>query len=193
MRQRSYIFPFPQNISLNWQSHIKQIVTKLHKNYYGPIIKKASRLLSMASLAMIYNSLCLPYMLYCCKIWGRASAYLLNKITLLQKKIIRLVHKAFYREHTKPLFKLSNIPMFSDLLQYAMSILMFKAFHNLLHANIQNFIKLNKYKIKYEAKHVFHKLFLHKRLWNDLPVDLNNISSIYLFKKNMKFSFLQCY
>ena len=69
---------------LNWQSHIKQIVTKLHKNYY--IIKKANRLLSMASLTMLYNSLCLPYMLYCCEIWGRASAYLLNKITLLQKK-----------------------------------------------------------------------------------------------------------
>ena len=95
---------------LNWQSHIKQIVTKLHKNYY--IIKKASRLLSMATLTMLYNSLCLPYMLYCCEIWGRASAYLLNKITLLQKKMIRLVHKAFYREHTKPLFKLSNIFMF---------------------------------------------------------------------------------
>ena len=47
------------------------------------IIKKASRLLSMASLTMLYKSLCLPYMLYCCEIWGRASAYLLNKITLL--------------------------------------------------------------------------------------------------------------
>ena len=58
---------------LNWQSHIKQIVTKLHKNYY--IIKRASKLLSMVSLTMLYNSLCLPYMLYCCEIWGRASAY----------------------------------------------------------------------------------------------------------------------
>ena len=49
---------------LNWHSHIKPIVTKLHKDYY--IIKKASRLLSKASLTMLYNSLCLPYMLYCC-------------------------------------------------------------------------------------------------------------------------------
>ena len=90
---------------------------------------------------MLYNSLCLPYMLYCCEIRGRASAYLLNKITLL--KMIRLVHKAFYREHTEPLFKLSNILMFSDLLQYSMSILLFKAFHNLLPANIQNIFKIH--------------------------------------------------
>ena len=32
-----------------------------------------------------------------------------------------------------------------------------------------------------------------KRLLDDLPVDLKTISSIDLFKKNMKFSFLQCY
>ena len=32
-----------------------------------------------------------------------------------------------------------------------------------------------------------------KRLWNDLPVDLKNISLIYLLKKKMKFSFLQGY
>ena len=186
---------------LNWQSHIKQIVTKLHKNYY--IIKKASR--SMASLTMLYNSLCLPYMLYCCEIWGRASAYLLNKITLLQKKMIRLVHKAFYREHRKPLFKLSNILMFSDLLQYAMSILMFKAFHNLLPANIQNIFKIhinirssrrqNMFSINYSHTNLRRHCTSNvgKRLWNDLPVDLKNIASIYLFKKNMKFIFLQGY
>ena len=50
---------------LNWHSHIKQIVSKLH-NYY--VIKRASRLLSTSSLTMLYNSLCLPYMLYCCEI-----------------------------------------------------------------------------------------------------------------------------
>ena len=47
---------------LNWQSHMKQIVTKLHKNYY--IIKKASRLLSMASLTMLINYM----ILYICHI-----------------------------------------------------------------------------------------------------------------------------
>ena len=59
---------------LNWHSHIKQIVSKLHKNYY--VVKRSSRLLSTSSLSMLYNSLCLPYMLYCCEIWGRASGYL---------------------------------------------------------------------------------------------------------------------
>ena len=86
---------------------------------------------------MLYNSLCLPYMLYCCEIWGIASGYLLKKITLLLKKFIRMVHRACYLEHTKPLFKLSFIITFPDLLEYAMVILIFKAFHNLLPISIQ--------------------------------------------------------
>ena len=48
------------------------------------IIKQASTLLYMASLTMLYNSLCLPYMPFYCEIWGSASAYLLNKISLFQ-------------------------------------------------------------------------------------------------------------
>ena len=67
---------------LNLHSHIKQIVSKLYKNYY--VIKRASGLLSTSSLTMLYDSVCLSYMLYCCEIWGGASGYLLNKITLLQ-------------------------------------------------------------------------------------------------------------
>ena len=119
--------------------------------------------------------------------------------------MIRLVHKAFYREHTKPLFKLSNSLMFSDPLQYAMSILMFKAFHNLLPANIQNIFKIhinirssrrqNMFSINSSRTNLRRHCTSNvgKRLWNDLPVDLKNISSIYLFKNNMKFSFLQGY
>ena len=67
---------------LNFHSHIKQIVSKLYKKYY--VIKRASGLLSTSSLTMLYDSVCLSYMLYCCEIWGGASEYLLNKITLLQ-------------------------------------------------------------------------------------------------------------
>ena len=61
-----------------------------------------------------------------CEMRVSASAYLLNKITLLQKSMIR----AFNREHTKPLFNPSYILNFFNLLnmlKHAMAIL-FKAF-----------------------------------------------------------------
>ena len=74
-----------------------------------------------------------------CEMRVSASAYLLNKITLLQKSMIR----AFYREHTKPLFNPSYILFFLNLLnmlKHAMAIL-FKAFYNFLRGNIQYIFK----------------------------------------------------
>ena len=194
-----------RSVSENWHSHIKQIVSKLHKNYY--VIKRASRLLytCTSSVTMLYNSLCLPYMLYCCEIWGRASGYLLNKITLLQKKFTRMFHGTCYLEHTKPLFKLSFFLTFSDLLKYAMSILMFKAFHNLLPINIQNIFQMhinirssrrkNMFSIKYSRTNLRRQCASNAgiRLWNALPDDITNISSIHLFKRHIKSSYLHCY
>ena len=54
-----------------------------------------------------------------------------------------MVHKTCYLEHTKPLFKLSFILTFPEFLKYAMVILMFKAFHNLLPINIQNLFQID--------------------------------------------------
>ena len=62
----------------------------------------------------------LSYVFCCCAILGKASGYILNKITLLQKKFIRMGHIFFYLEQTKPLFKLSFILTFPNLLEYAM-------------------------------------------------------------------------
>ena len=154
---------------------------------------------------MLYNSLCLPYMLYCCEIWGRASGYLLNKITLLQKKFIRMVHRTCYLEHTKPLFKLSFILTFPDLLEYTMAILMSKAFHNLLPINIQNLFQIyinirssrrkNMFSIKYSRTNLRRQCASNAgiRLWNALPDDITNICSIHLFKRHIKSSYLHCY
>ena len=64
------------NDQLNRYSHIKQIVLKLHNNYY--VMKRASWLLSTSSLTVLYKSLCLPYMLYCYEIWSRTSRYFLE-------------------------------------------------------------------------------------------------------------------
>ena len=126
-------------------------------------------------------------MLYCCKIWGRASGYLLNKITFSQKKFIRMVHRTCYLEHTKPLFKLSFILTFPDHLEYAMATLMFKAFHNLLPINIQFFFQIyinirsgrrkNMFSIKYSRTNLRRQCVSNTgiRLWNALPDDITNI------------------
>ena len=82
---------------------------------------------------------------------------------------------------------------------------MFKAYNNHLTVNIENILKVQLNIISSRRKNMFSINYSHinlrractpnveKRLWNDLPVNKTNISSIYLFKKNIKRSYLQCY
>ena len=122
--------------NLNWHSHINEVCRKLYNGYF--IVKRASHVLSKYSLNMFYNSMCLPYITYCSEIWRNASAYALNKIMLLQKKWIRMVHKAKYLDHKKPLFLSSKSLPFHELVKYSTLLLMYKAFHDLLPHNVQN-------------------------------------------------------
>ena len=124
---------------------------------------------------MLHNSMCLPYISYCYEIWENASAYAL--ILLLQKKWIRMVHKAKYLDHTKPLFILSKSLSFNEH-KYSTHLLIYKAFYNLLPRNRQNIfeININNRSNRIPDRFVRTKLgsksasIYEVSLWNDLPV-----------------------
>ena len=52
-------------------------------------------------LVTLYNSLILSHLNYC----TLARGYEHKRITKLQKKKIRIIHRAIYSSHTDPLFK----------------------------------------------------------------------------------------
>ena len=51
-------------------------------------------------------------------------------ITVLQKRVVRLVCGARRLDHTNPLFKQLGILKFVDLVKFKTSIIMSKAYHN---------------------------------------------------------------
>ena len=53
---------------LNWKDHIDMIKTKLSKNI--GIMYKAKYLLNRTSSMIVYCSLFLPHVTYCCEVWG---------------------------------------------------------------------------------------------------------------------------
>ena len=52
----------------------------------------------------IYKSLILPYLTYGLVAWGNASKNYLNKIVVLQKRVLRLIYFVNREEHAIPLF-----------------------------------------------------------------------------------------
>ena len=186
--------------NLNWHSrHINEVCRKLYKGYF--IVKRASHVLSKYPPNMLYNSMCLPYISYCCEIWGNTSAYALNTILLLQKKWIRMLHKANYLDHTKPLFMLSKYLPLNELVKYSTLLVMYKSFHNLLQQNVQNIFEItinnrsnrkpDRFSVKYAKKQIKKQISINLvSLWNDLPVKLSMLPTLQQFKKHLSHSLI---
>ena len=87
---------------------------------------------------MLYYSLVYPYLIYCGLVWGKASPTTLQKIVILQKRVIRTIHLCKYREHTSPLFRSSNILPFCEMYTYLCSIFVFKCLKNLFPSDLNS-------------------------------------------------------
>ena len=88
---------------LTWKYHINYISGKIAKGI--GIIKKARKLLDKDTLISLYYSFVYPYLQYCNHVWGNTYSTYLNKLFILQKRVIRVIAGVNSRQHTEPLFK----------------------------------------------------------------------------------------
>jgi hypothetical protein len=102
---------------LNFDKHFLYICAKLTRAIY--IIRRASNILSLKSLKLLYFSLVHPHLLYCNVILSCGSESNLKRILTLQKKAIRIVNKKPYNEPTAPLFISNNILPFNKIVVYS--------------------------------------------------------------------------
>ena len=66
-------------------------------------------MLNYRAMLTLYNNTVLPYLSYCCELWGNTYKSRLNNLVFLQKRAIRIVHGAQYRDLTDILFSESKI------------------------------------------------------------------------------------
>src|ERR1700733_5887679 len=78
------------------------IAKKIAKNI--GIIKRISYLLSHKILLMLYYSMIYPYLSYCNFIWTPKYTTRQTRLTILQKRIIRIISGSKYFSHTRLLF-----------------------------------------------------------------------------------------
>ena len=68
------------------------------------MIAKLRHFVPSSVLTNIYKSLILPYLTYGLVAWGNASKNYLNKIVVLQKRVLRLIYFVDRKERAIPLF-----------------------------------------------------------------------------------------
>ena len=109
---------------LSWKQHIIHVKHKVSRSI--AVINKAKLVLDYKSLHTLYCSLVLPY-LHCAEVWGNKYKTTLESVVTLQKRAIRTIHKVGYLEHTNPLFLISKLLKFTDIVAYQTAIMMYKA------------------------------------------------------------------
>ena len=106
---------------LDWKYHIDHICNKVSKNI--GIILKARKVFDKSTLIALYYSMIYPYLTYCIQIWGATYNKYIDKLFLLQKKIIRIICGVPRLTHTEPLFIENNIMKVDDLYVYNVTFL----------------------------------------------------------------------
>ena len=108
---------------LSWKSHISHLAWKISKSI--GIIFKSNSCLPRFSLRLLYYSLVYPYLQYCVTVWGSTYPSNLNRIILLQKRVVRCINKDAYDAHTDPIFKELRILKFNDIYLLNLGIYVF--------------------------------------------------------------------
>ena len=93
--------------TLSFKPHIDYTCNKINKSLF--CINRSKNFLTSKALKSLYYALIHPHLLYCINVYSATSPSNLKRLTLLQKKAIRTIHKVKSNAHTAPLFISSSI------------------------------------------------------------------------------------
>ena len=87
---------------LSWKYHIDYVASKVSK--IVGVIARLRHFVPVATLRSIYQSLIIPYLSYGLAVWAQAAKSQLNKLWLLQKRVIRMMYFLKPTTHAIPFF-----------------------------------------------------------------------------------------
>ena len=91
--------------SLSWEQQVNQVCSRLNKAYFAILQLKDT--LDEAGLVDVYYALAYSHLSFNICLWGKSSQ--LQRIFVLQKRIIRLLFNLKYRESCKEIFTIKKI------------------------------------------------------------------------------------
>ena len=192
---------------LTWNEHISLVKSKVSRSIF--LLNRAKHVFNYRAMLTLYNSIVLPYLSYCCELWGNTYKTRLTDLVVLQKRAVRIIHGAQYRAHTNILFCKSKTLKFFDLVKLNVAIIMYKAYHYMLPKKLQVLFSRNIYtdeRVETRQKLTFKQPWSRTsqknmcvsvrgvQFWNSLEQTLiDNNKTLHKFKKCIKAMCLQQY
>jgi hypothetical protein len=166
--------------NLSFDAHVNYVCNKLSQSNY--IINRSKNFLPFTSLRTLYFALIHSHLLYCLPIYSCTSQKNLTKLQLAQKKAIRTVCKAKYRDHTTPLFLQTKILPLKQLISYTQGLLTHAIFHKHSPPSLHNTWTTNYERNPDRAQEIYIPLAINDQTsklpffalaknWNELPYD----------------------
>ena len=172
---------------------------------YRYLIYKSKFYLSQASLFKLYYSLIYPYLYYGNLAWGGTYQTTLDRLCVLQKRIVRIITKSQPYAHTAPLFQQYKILNIANIQLLKTGLFMFAFNKKLLpesfHTMFQKSSDIHNYSTRQANKLRSHKCRINIRkftiayqgpiFWNSLPVQLKSKAFLNSFRRHLKDHLIQ--
>ena len=115
---------------LQWNFHINQLCLKLNKAH--AILCKIHHYVNETTLRSIYYVIFQSHLSHVCTAWGQNIKYN-HRISILQRKAMKIIFFSDLNEHTTPLLSKAKILKFIDFIQMENCIFVNKSVSDSLH------------------------------------------------------------
>lgn len=180
---------------LNWSYHIDSIIKNIAPYIF--ILRKLRYYLSKNVLYIIYSSYIKSHITYLNPIWSRAPKTYLNKIDIMHKKCIKVIHKYPLLFPTNLLYS-DKYLSFTSICRFELYMVAFKIINNKIKHNfiLSRNIELHNHNTRNKTNFYLtlfktnnranNCLYNSLKAYNELPESLKLISNLSVFKKKIK-------
>jgi len=184
---------------LDWNQNFKLLCTKLARSVY--MLKCVKKVLPRKIMKSLYYSYFNSHLVYGIELWGpNSNQSNINRLTVLQKKAVRLINNLPYNAHTNDAFIDSGFLKIPDIIDRQLLNFIYSFVNKTLPCPLLKLFKIGNEFHTYDtrskmeprsAKHKsakYNNSFLHKSttLWTQLNQTLKKSKNLYKFKKDWK-------
>ena len=108
------------------------------------ILRKCKPFVDNRIMQTLYNTFVYPYFTYCIEVWGNSVKSYYDALITTQNRAIRLIVGAKRRTRTTPIYQNLKLLKFHDVYVYCIQLLMYKYYHNLLPAVVDEMFILKR-------------------------------------------------
>ena len=150
--------------ALKWNLHIENVIKKLASA--ARISCKIRHYVDRQTLINFYCTFAYPHLKYGVLAWGNADKALMQKITVMQNRIIRIINFKLLKDHVKMsvLYKAMNILQAPDIFKLEVGKFIHSFHHQTLPESFQSYFTPTNTSYKYVTRSVTNKNYFIKRV-----------------------------